>query len=104
MNKELEQSGFKVIEAKKSFFTLKDILTIVGFIAGLLVFYGNFRSEMTTINLRMQFYEKNQADVQSSVDKINTKLDNIQGSINDLKVQINEKEDKDSKNRIWKSK
>lgn len=71
---------------KKNQLSPKDILTIIGFIAAIMVFYGNMMTKFKEIDLRMEQFEKNNIKVELKFEKIDGKLDGIQESVTDIKI------------------
>ncbi len=78
---------------KRNHFTTKDVLTIIGFIGTIMVFYGNQQAKFKEIDLRLDQFEKNNLKSDLKFDKIDSKLDGIQESVMDIKIQVQRKAD-----------
>lgn len=73
---------------KRNHLSVKDILTIVGFIATVMVFYGNQQAKFKEIDMRLDQFEKNNLKTDLKFEKIDGKLDGIQESVMDIKIQV----------------
>lgn len=61
--------------------------TVVGLLASILFFWKNTDVRLKALEIRVEIYEKNE-------ERVINKLDELQSSVNDIKVTLQNKEDK----------
>jgi len=66
-------------------------LTLLGVIIG---FYTHVQISLSEMNLRLNILESGKVEAQQRNEKIDNKLEAISNGINDIKIQLNNKQDK----------
>ncbi|MDE3249849.1 MAG: hypothetical protein KGO82_14385 [Bacteroidota bacterium] len=66
-------------------------LTLLGVIIG---FYTHVQIALSEMNLRLNILESGKVEAQQRNEKIDNKLEAISNGINDIKIQLNNKQDK----------